>query len=158
MVSGIEVEINGKLVERIFLDTAPKRMAWLFKDREHIHMRGDKGNEFYVTNWLLFPLYLEDSTEAVLLPEATTVIRLVASTKDWVYHLQDFIDALESASPNYVIRAVMLHRKWNEYGEQMEKLLSKERLTEILKIRRNFVSLKTYVGEIIAEREEKKKK
>lgn len=154
MVAVIEIVINGILMERVFSDAAPKYMTRRFMDRKFVHMRGNKGNEFYVSNWLLFPLYLEDSTEATLLPEATTVLRLV-DAKDCFYTVDNFIDALESASPSHITRAVMLHRQWDAYGEQMEQSLPFERLVDILKIpkqKEEIFSLKRYVDNIVAKK------
>jgi hypothetical protein len=144
---------------RIKLCDASKRIPLLpmFKGKKQILMcrtlledgKPDPKSFFYVTNWNLF------QGEAYLVPE--TMIKLSVIEQDRTDEdLKDFVESLKQKSQSYKIRAVLLHKQWDEYGEKMQKAYSVDELIQIMNAPElKTGSLKEYVDEIVVLRNQR---
>lgn len=107
-----------------------------------------------MTNWKLF------QGEAYLVPE--TMIKLSLIDQDRTDEdLKNFVESLKEKSQSYKIRAILLHKQWDEYGEKMQKAYSADELIQIMNApvkqqhKLKTGSLKEYVDEIVVLRNQR---
>lgn len=173
MKQGLEIIITSKdeLVSIIKLKDALKRIPLLpmFKNKKQILMcrslledgKPDPSTYFYVTNWNVFHTQLKDSDSAYLVPETSIKLQVIVEDNNKTdEELKKFAEQLKATSRSYKVRAILLHKQWNTYGEKMQKAFSADELIQIMNVpvkqqHKCTQSLKDYVEEIVVNRQKR---